>query len=137
MGVALLLFIAVPVLEGLFASHSIPDDVAQGFHLWQSNDCAGCHTLAGQGGGHASDLIHIYSLRGEAYLRDFLLNPDAFYPHAIRAIPHIAESETYVSLLLAFLKWTDENTVLPLPQTTDENIRSFRSHSLDLPSVPK
>ena len=110
LGLALLFLIVVPVLGGLFAPQAVPDDVAQGFRLSQINDCAGCHTLNGQGGGYASDLTHIYSLRGEAYLRQFLLNPVTFASSANPTLSHIALSDVETERVLAFLKWTDENT---------------------------
>jgi nitric oxide reductase subunit C len=110
MSVALLLLLALPALGGLFAPRAIPDDAAQGFHLWQASDCAGCHTLNGQGGGYAPDLTRVYSLRGERVLRDFLLNPTIFIPDSNHTMPHAAFTDEEVPPLLAFLKWTDENT---------------------------
>src|SRR5690349_15915601 len=87
--VALALVVVLPALGGAFASHAIPDDAARGFSLWRAYDCAGCHTLGGQGGVYAPDLTRIYSARGEAYLREFLINPGAFHPNAIRLMPRL------------------------------------------------
>jgi len=104
LGLALLSLIALPVLSGVFAPHTLPDEAAEGFRVWQADDCAGCHTLDGQGGGDAPDLSHIYSLRGEVYLRQFLLNPAALSAESARTVPHIALPEGEAEGALAFLK---------------------------------
>ena len=147
LGIALLLLIAVPVLGGLFAPRTIPDDVTQGYHVWQVNGCAGCHALDGQGGAYASDLTHVYSVRGETYLRQFLLDPAAFNSNADRIMPRFNLTDVETSRLLALLKWTEANTVLfpkfPIgntgvffPQSTDAKAGVFRSRPLDLSAAP-
>jgi nitric oxide reductase subunit C len=106
--VALALVIVLPALGGAFATRAIPDDAARGFSLWRAHDCAGCHTLGGQGGAYAPDLTRIYSARGEAYLREFLINPGAFHPDAIRLMPRLDLTSAETGDVLAFLKWADE-----------------------------
>ena len=96
LGLALLLLLTLPALGGRFAPHELPDAVTQGFRIWQAENCAGCHTLAGQGAGYASDLTRIYTLRGERYLREFLSNPAAFTANPIRTVPHLALTDAEV-----------------------------------------
>jgi nitric oxide reductase subunit C len=113
--VALALVIVLPALGGAFISRTVPDDVARGFGLWRAYDCAGCHTLNGQGGAYAPDLTRIYRVRGENYLREFLINPGAFHPNAIRIMPRLGLTAAETGDVLAFLKWADEKiTAFPL-----------------------
>ena len=130
LGLALLLLITLPALGARFALHPIPDEVAQGFRIWQADDCASCHTLAGQGGGYAPDLTRIYTLRGERDLRDFLSNPAGFTTNPIRTVSHRALTDVETEAVLAFLKWAEENTGLfspifqPIPEEKGGLIRS-------------
>lgn len=105
---ALALLIILPELGGAFAARAVPDDAARGFALWRAFDCAGCHTLDGQGGAYAPDLTRIYGARGEGYLREFLINPGAFHPNAIRIMPRLGLTNAEMGDVLAFLKWVDE-----------------------------
>ena len=82
--------------------------MAQGFGVWRDYGCAGCHTLNGQGAPYAPDLTRIYSLRGETYLREFLVNPGAFHPDAIRMMPRLGLTIMQTDSLMAFLNWVDE-----------------------------
>lgn len=83
--------------------------VASGFAVWRSVGCEGCHTIYGQGGAFAPDLTHIYSQRGEAYLREFWVNPSAVHPNR-RVMPRFGLTVTETNDLLAFLSWVDQNS---------------------------
>lgn len=92
------------VAGGVFTSRAVTDAQAAGLVVWRANGCEGCHTLYGAGGAYAPDLTHIYSLRGENYLREFLVNPNAFHPEQ-RLMPRIGLTKTETDNLLAFLSW--------------------------------
>ena len=117
---SLLLLIVVPALSGVFAPRTMPADAAQGFRIWQAHDCAGCHSFDGQGAPYAPDLTRIYSLRGAAYLRQFLRDPAAMSSNALRTMPSADLTDEETEGVLAFLKWADENTGLFLPKTGRE-----------------
>lgn len=106
---ALVLLIGVPFAAGVFSPRAVPDAAAQGYAVWRSFACAGCHTLNGQGGTFAPDLTRISSARGETYLRAFLVNPGAFHPTAIRIMPRLGLTIAETDQLLAFLQWVDAN----------------------------
>ncbi|MEO8392519.1 MAG: cytochrome c [Chloroflexota bacterium] len=108
LAVALLLIVMVPVISGAFVAHTIPDEVARGFGVWNTYGCMGCHTLEGQGSPYAPDLTHIYNARGEPYLREFLVNPNAFYPDAIRTMPRLGLTVTETNQVMAFLHWVGD-----------------------------
>jgi nitric oxide reductase subunit C len=85
-------------------------EVGRGLDIWRAKNCEGCHTLYGQGGPYAPDLTHIYSLRGEGYLREFLTNPAAFHPNQ-RIMPVFGLTVSERDNLIAFLKWVGEQDV--------------------------
>jgi nitric oxide reductase subunit C len=84
--------------------------VAAGYGLWRANGCEGCHTLFGYGGSYAPDLTRIYGQRGETYLREFLLNPSAFYPNQ-RFMPRFGLTVSETDDLLAFLEWVGRQDI--------------------------
>jgi nitric oxide reductase subunit C len=61
-------------------SDQISAEVIEGKRLWQHYDCNDCHTILGIGGYYAPDVTKSYSIRGEAWLRQFLKEPAKMYP---------------------------------------------------------
>lgn len=108
MSIALFMVVVLPLLGAVFTTPDIPEAAARGYAVWQGFDCAGCHTINGLGGTYAPDLTHIYSERGETYLRDFLVNPGAFHPNALRIMPRLGLTVAEISDVLAFLQWIDQ-----------------------------
>lgn len=109
----LALMIAAYVLGSAYgraAQHDIPEDVTAGITIWRNYACENCHTLYGQGGNYAPDLTHIITLRGEAYIREFIVNPSAFHPDQ-RVMPRFTLTQAETENLLALLHWVDTETV--------------------------
>lgn len=105
--------VAIALTGSAIRSRDIAPEVSAGYGVWQANRCEGCHTLFGQGGPYAPDLTHIYGQRGEAYLREFLLNPNAFHPNQ-RMMPRFGLTVAETDSLLAFLAWIgQQNTGWP------------------------
>jgi nitric oxide reductase subunit C len=100
------LILLVWLASGALQSHDITPEVAAGLEVWRSYGCEGCHTLVGQGGSYAPDLTHIYSQRSDTYIREFLVNPNAFHPNQ-RLMPRFLLTRTNTDNLMAFLSWID------------------------------
>jgi nitric oxide reductase subunit C len=81
--------------------------VVEGKRLWQHYDCNDCHTILGIGGYYAPDVTKAYSIRGDAWLRQFLNDPGKMYPDA-RQMPNFHLDDTQVSALVTYLKWVSE-----------------------------
>jgi nitric oxide reductase subunit C len=99
-------------------SDQISDPVVEGKRLWQHYDCNDCHTILGIGGYYAPDVTKSYSVRGEAWLRQFLKNPAAMYPTG-RQMPDFHVSEAQIDALVAYLRWVsnvDTNGWPPAPR---------------------
>ncbi len=99
------------IVAGLAASvmqpRDVPPAVTAGYSVWWANGCEGCHTLLGQGGTYAPDLTGIYGQRGDSYLREFLVNPNAFHPNQ-RLMPRFGLTISETDSLLAFLEWVGQ-----------------------------
>ncbi len=81
--------------------------VIRGKHIFDKNNCMGCHTIMGEGAYYAPELTKTYERRGEAWLKVFLPDPEAMYPNARRMVKY-KFSEQDISDLIAFFKWVGE-----------------------------
>lgn len=107
---ALVVFIGVLALIGLGAParmDSADASVEAGYVVWRDHACQSCHTLDGVGGAYAPDLTHIINVRGEVFLREFWVNPQAFHPNQ-RTMPSLGLTRDETDALVAFLTWIDK-----------------------------
>jgi nitric oxide reductase subunit C len=96
----------------------ISAQVVEGKRLWQHYDCNDCHTILGIGAYYAPDVTKAYSKRGETWLRKFLEDPAAMYPHA-RQMPNNHLSRAQIDALVAYFAWVsriETNGWPPAPQ---------------------
>ena len=86
---------------------ALTEEVIAGKHVWHRKNCINCHTLLGEGAYYAPDLTKITDHRGEAYLRQFLRDPSAFYSEEQhgRLMPNPQLSEQEITEVIAFLTW--------------------------------
>jgi len=84
----------------------LTDEVVQGKRVWHKHNCNDCHTILGIGGYYSPDVTKTYSMRGEAWLKVFLKNPENPDPKR-RKMPNFNLSENEINRLIAFFKWVD------------------------------
>ena len=60
----------------------ITEEVIAGKHIWEKNNCMGCHTLFGEGAYYAPELTKTVDRRGEPWLKAFLKDPQAMFTRA-------------------------------------------------------
>jgi len=107
-GVIALVLLIVLTAGAIGASSTpVPQAVDSGWAVWRENGCAMCHTLYGQGGIYGPDLTHIVNQRGGNYIREFLVNPNAFHPGE-RMMPRFTLTVAETDHLLAFLGWVGQ-----------------------------
>jgi len=82
-------------------------EIVQGKRIWQHYDCNDCHTILGIGGYYAPDVTKSYTVRGDAWLRQFLREPSKMYP-AGRQMPNFHLTDADIGSLVAYLKWVSE-----------------------------
>ncbi|MCA9000384.1 MAG: c-type cytochrome [Planctomycetes bacterium] len=92
------------------------EQVVRGHHIWNKNNCMGCHTLMGEGAYYAPELTKVVERRGEAWINLFLENPQSenFYQGRRKMIrydifnsevvgPEVAAANK--ADIIAFLAW--------------------------------
>ena len=91
--------------------------VVQGKHIWESNNCMGCHTILGEGAYYAPELTKVYERRGEGYIKTVLTSKTPWSPRGRKMVAY-GFSEQEANDMIAFLKWigeTDLNGFPPKP----------------------
>jgi nitric oxide reductase subunit C len=83
---------------------NLTEQVVHGKHLWEQNNCMGCHTLLGEGAYYAPELTKVYERRGPEFIKAMLRDPQAMYPGQRRMVKyHFTDTE--IAALVAFLQW--------------------------------
>lgn len=80
------------------------DSVVRGKHLFDRNNCMGCHTIFGEGAYYAPELTKVWERRGEGFIKAMLKDPQAMYPND-RQMTNYHFTEEEINDLAAFLKW--------------------------------
>ncbi len=111
-------------------SDKITESVAHGKHLWEKNNCMGCHTLMGEGAYYAPELTNVIKRRGEVYVKTLLKMKTPWAPRGRKMVAY-GFSDEEANDLIAFLKWVGEinlngfekvdRTVSPLPKDKMKN----------------
>lgn len=83
---------------------AMTEDVLRGRHIWDENNCMGCHTILGEGAYYAPELTRVVERRGETWIRTFLRDPEAMYPGRRRMINY-GFTEDEITDVIAFLAW--------------------------------
>jgi len=88
---------------------NITDSVKRGKHVWEKNNCIGCHTLLGEGAYYAPELGNVYKRRGGEFVKVWIQSrPAEGTPGARRQMPQFNLTDQELDDMVAFLKWTGE-----------------------------
>ena len=128
--VTFLIFIGLTIFSfGKDQTHkeNITDSVARGKHLWESNNCMGCHTLLGEGAYYAPELTKVIDRRGEGYIKAVLMTPVSWQPNGRKMVAY-GMSEEEADDMIEFFKWIGgidlngfERVVSPLAKDKIDN----------------
>ncbi len=97
---------------------NLSEQVIRGKHIWESNNCMGCHTILGEGAYYAPELTKVYERRGEDYIKAALMSQQPWSPRGRKMVAY-GFSEAQANDVVAFLKWIGEvdlNGFPPKPQ---------------------
>lgn len=86
---------------------SLTPEVIRGKHIWEVNNCIGCHTLLGEGAYFAPELGNVYKRRGGEFIKAWIKGQPTGAPGR-RQMPQFNLSEQELDDMVAFLKWTSE-----------------------------
>ena len=92
-------------------------EAIRGKHLFDKNNCMGCHTILGEGAYYAPELTKVYERRGEGFIKTMLKDPEAMFKGQ-RKMTNYHFSDQEIDDLTAFLKWVgtiDLNGFPPKP----------------------
>jgi nitric oxide reductase subunit C len=83
-------------------SVNLTAEAIRGKHLFESNNCMGCHTILGEGAYYAPELTKVFERRGASFIKQMLRDPFAMYPNQRKMVKYnFKESE--MDDLVAFL----------------------------------
>jgi nitric oxide reductase subunit C len=99
-------------------SRNITAEVKRGKHLFDKNNCMGCHTILGEGAYYAPELTKVYERRGPEWMAVFLKDPEAMYPNQRKMVNYHLKPEE-ISDLIAFFKWIGEMDLNGFPPKPD------------------
>jgi len=83
---------------------NLSPQVVRGKHLWESNNCMGCHTILGEGAYYAPELTKVVERRGENYIKTALMLESPWAPRGRKMVAY-GFSEEEANDLVAFLTW--------------------------------
>ena len=90
-------------------SHSdkITESVARGKHLWEKNNCMGCHTIMGEGAYYAPELTNVLNRRGEIYVKTVLKSKTPWAPRGRKMVAY-GFTDEQANDLIAFFSWISD-----------------------------
>lgn len=86
---------------------NLTEEAIRGKHLWEKNNCMGCHTLMGEGGYYAPELTKVVERRGAAYIKAALMSETPWQINGRKMVAYNM-SETEADEMVAFFKWIGE-----------------------------
>lgn len=97
---------------------NLTESVIQGKHIWEQNNCMGCHTILGEGAYYAPELTKVYERRGEGYIRAVLTSKVPWSPRGRKMVAY-SMTEEEANNMIAFLKWIGETDLNGFPPEPD------------------
>ncbi len=91
-------------VPALTREHELSESVVRGKHLWEANNCMGCHTLFGEGAYYAPELTKVVERRGAPWIRLFLDDPEKMFPGQRKMVKYGFDAQQKDDLI-AFLDW--------------------------------
>ncbi len=86
---------------------NITEAVVRGKHLWEKNNCMGCHTILGEGGYYAPELTKVIERRGKGYIKAVLMSPIAWEPNGRKMVAYGFSEEEALDII-EFFDWIDD-----------------------------
>jgi nitric oxide reductase subunit C len=107
-----LLFLALTfdttrTLPGRDNSANLTPAVVRGKHLWEVNNCIGCHTLLGEGAYFAPELGNVYLRRGPEFIKIWMKAQPTGSPGR-RQMPQFNLSDDELNDMVEFFKYVSE-----------------------------
>ncbi len=98
--------------------HNLSESAIRGKHLFDQNNCMGCHTILGEGAYYAPELTKVYERRGPEFIKGMINDPERFYPGKRRMVKYNM-NEQELNDMVAFFKWIGEIDLNGFPPKPD------------------
>ncbi|WMJ73647.1 cytochrome c [Cytophagaceae bacterium ABcell3] len=98
----------------LTKEENMNEAVIRGKHIFDENNCMGCHTILGEGAYYAPELTKVYDRRGPVWIKVFMKDPQAMYPGQRKMIQYDFTDEE-IEDLTEFFKWIGEMDLQGFP----------------------
>ncbi len=86
---------------------NITAEVIRGKHLWETNNCMGCHSIMGEGGYYAPELTKVVERKGEPVIKAILMSPVPWAPNGRKMVAY-EMSEEDAEAMVEYFKWIGE-----------------------------
>ena len=86
----------------------VPEEVAQGKHIWEKNNCMGCHTIMGEGAYYAPELTNVTERMGDDQIRGILMMKTPYQGKHGRKMVAYGMKKEEADKVIAFFKWISE-----------------------------
>jgi nitric oxide reductase subunit C len=116
----------------------LTESAINGKHLFDRNNCMGCHTIFGEGAYYAPELTKVFERRGPDFISAMLRDPQKMYPGE-RKMQKYDFTEQEISDLVAFFKWiggVDLNGFPPKPDLIGPAQATMTAHTQTTPPPP-
>ncbi|MFY0644953.1 MAG: cytochrome c [Bacteroidia bacterium] len=100
---------------------NLSEQVVRGKHIWESNNCMGCHTILGEGAYYAPELTKVYERRGPGYIKATLMSEKPWAPRGRKMVAYNMSAEEAEDVV-AFFKWIGETDLNGFPP--EPNLKS-------------
>ncbi len=126
LGGTIITFLVFLVLSWESLTNQVPEktheenltaEVIAGKHLWEDNNCMGCHSIMGEGAYYAPELTKVVERRGEGYMKAVLTSKVPWAPRGRKMVAY-GFSDKDANDLVAFFTWVgnvDLNGFPPKP----------------------
>lgn len=131
------LFLTVDTMRAIPAqthAQNMTEDVKLGKHIFDKNNCMGCHTIMGEGAYYAPELTKVYERRGAPWIKAFLKDPESFFPGERKMVNYHFKDEE-IDQLIAFLKWVGEMDLNGFPAKPDLQAAAAATTPTQAPNV--
>jgi nitric oxide reductase subunit C len=95
-------------------SENITAEVIRGKHLWEENNCMGCHTIMGEGAYYAPELTKVVDRRGVGYIKAALMTKEPWSPRGRKMVAY-GFSDADANDLVSFLTWIGKTDLNGFP----------------------
>ncbi|MGO1692264.1 MAG: c-type cytochrome [Marinobacter sp.] len=92
----------------------LTEEVVRGKHVWENNNCVGCHSIMGEGAYFAPELANVFDRRGagdsdifKAYMNAWMNAMPTNVPGR-RQMPQFNLTDQQIEDLASFLEWTSK-----------------------------